>query len=72
MSKKSSTAPGAEGTNPDEQEQAVTVRARVLVSCAYGNCNDVIDIDQALAETLAGQLDTNPAAVEYAESLVKE
>lgn len=49
-----------------------TVRARVLVASAYGDCNDVIEIDAELAETLAGVVDTDPAAVAYAESITKE
>lgn len=45
------------------------VKARVLVDGAFGKCNDVIDIDAALATTLAGTVDTSPAAVAYAELL---
>ncbi len=48
-----------------------TVKARVLIDCLHGKCNDVVELDAALAASLAGQVDTDPAAVEYAESLVK-
>ncbi len=45
------------------------VKARVLVACAYGNPDDVIEIEAELAETLKGVIDTDPEAVKYAESL---
>ncbi|MBD8531566.1 MULTISPECIES: hypothetical protein [unclassified Massilia] len=45
------------------------VKVRVLVDGAHGNCNDVIEIDPAEAKSLAGKVDADPAAVEYAESL---
>ncbi len=48
------------------------IKARVLVDCDLGKCNEVVLISAALAETLAGVVDTDPAAVEYAESLAKE
>lgn len=53
------TAPKAEGL----------IKARVLVACDYGNPGDVIEIEAELAETLKSVVDTDPAAVEYAESL---
>lgn len=46
------------------------IKARVLVAGAHGNCNDVIEIDAEHAATLVGTIDTDPAAVAYAESLV--
>jgi len=46
-----------------------TVKVRVLLDCAHGKCNDVVELDAALAASLVGQVDTDPAAVEYAESL---
>ena len=55
----------------DAPDAPQTVRARVLVNCAYGNCDDVIEIDADLAATLAGTVDTDPAAVAYAETLTK-
>lgn len=48
------------------------VKARVLVDCEHGACNDVIEIDAALAKSLDGVVDTDPAAVAYAESLASE
>jgi hypothetical protein len=47
-----------------------TVKARVLVECEHGKPNDVVEIDAALAEGLVGVVDTDPVAVEYAESLI--
>ncbi|USX25788.1 hypothetical protein NHH73_24945 [Oxalobacteraceae bacterium OTU3CINTB1] len=49
-----------------------TVKARVLVAGPHGECNDVVELDAELAATLAGTIDTDPAAVAYAESLTKE
>lgn len=48
------------------------VKARVLVDCDLGKCNDVVTISGALAEAMADLIDTDPAAVEYAESTAKE
>jgi hypothetical protein len=45
------------------------VKARVLVQCLYGKPDDVIQIDSALVESLAGVIDASPDAVAYAESL---
>lgn len=56
----------------NKEPEASTVKARVLVAGPHGECNDVIEIDAALAATLAGTIDTDPAAVAYAESLTKE
>ena len=58
-------------TNTPEQTAGSIVKARVLVSCAYGEPNDVVDLDDELAATLGDVLDTNPAAVAYAESIQK-
>ncbi len=46
-----------------------TVKARVLVDCALGNANDVVDIAATQAKAAAGLVDTDPAAVAYAQSL---
>ncbi len=59
---------------PDDDGQALavaprTVRARVLVQCALGAPNDVVEVDANLAETMGNVIDTDPAAVAYAESL---
>lgn len=48
------------------------VKARVLAASAYGQPNDVIEIDAVLAETIPDVVDTSPAAVAYAESLAFE
>ena len=49
--------------------EVTLIKARVLVAGAYGNCNDVIEIDAELASTLVGTVDADPVAVAYAESL---
>lgn len=48
---------------------AKKVKARVLVDCDLGKCNDVVELDAAEAKAQAGVVDTDPAAVKYAESL---
>lgn len=48
-----------------------TIKARVLVTCAYGKPNDVIEVDADLAETLGVAIDTDAEAVAYAESLAQ-
>jgi len=45
-----------------------TVRARVLVQCALGVPNDIVEVAADQVETLAEMIDTDPAAVAYAES----
>ncbi|PIG31067.1 hypothetical protein CLU93_5419 [Janthinobacterium sp. 35] len=52
--------------------EVTLVKARVLVAGPHGECNDVIELDADLATTLVGTVDTDPAAVAYAESLIKE
>lgn len=47
------------------------VKARILRDCVYGKCDEVVMLDAALAESLAGVVDADPAAVAYAESLTK-
>ena len=49
-------------------------KARVLLDCAYGNVNDVIEIlpDDLLVAEASGYVDTHPDAVAYAESLKAE
>lgn len=49
--------------------EAKKVKVRVLVACDYGQPNDVVEIDAAEAKGLEGVVDTDPAAVAYAESL---
>lgn len=50
--------------------EVTLIKARVLVAGPHGECNDVIELDATLAATLVGTIDTDPAAVAYAESLV--
>jgi hypothetical protein len=46
------------------------VKARVLVDCSHGKVNDVVTFRSATEAQAAGpEVDTDPAAVEYAESL---
>jgi hypothetical protein len=49
--------------------EAKKLKARVLVDGAYGKCDDVVEIDEKEVKALAGVVDTDPAAVAYAESL---
>ena len=46
-------------------------KARVLVSCGWGHINAVVTVsaEEAAAGKEAGELDPDPAAVAYAESL---
>ena len=48
-----------------------TVKARVLTNCAYGRCNEVVELTEAEAAqgTAVGFIDCHPDAVAYAESL---
>ncbi|CUI04684.1 hypothetical protein BN2497_4145 [Janthinobacterium sp. CG23_2] len=47
------------------------VKVRVLVACALGLCDDVIEVDADDLPGLVGVVDADPAAVEYAESIKK-
>jgi hypothetical protein len=54
-----------------KKQTADKTKARVLLDCAYGKVDQVIEIeaaDLAIAQA-SGQVDTDPAAVAYAESL---
>lgn len=53
------------------KEAAGEVKARVLVDCVYGKCDDVVTLDAELVASLHNVLDADPAAVAYAESLAK-
>jgi len=60
---------------PDASEpeaQPELVKARVLAASAYGQPNEVIEIDAALAKAIPDVVDTSPEAVAYAESLAFE
>ena len=52
-------------------ERKRKVRARVLLDCAAGQANDVVELPAAEATALerAGQIDTDAAAVAYALTL---
>lgn len=52
-----------------DQKPESKIKVRVLRECAHGAPGDVAEIDAALVESLAGVVDADPAAVEYAESL---
>lgn len=52
-----------------DQKPEGKVKVRVLRDCVYGAPDAVVEIDAALIESLAGVVDGDPAAVEYAESL---
>jgi hypothetical protein len=51
--------------------EAQKVKARVLVDCELGKCNDVVEIDAKQVKALAGTIDADPDAVAYAESLAQ-
>lgn len=58
-------------TKKPAEKPAEKTKARVLLDCAYGKVDQVIEIeaaDLAVAQA-SGQVDTDPAAVAYAESL---
>jgi hypothetical protein len=52
-------------------EATATVKARVLVACAFGAPDDVVELPVAEAQAgqSAGELDTDEAAVAYATLL---
>lgn len=49
-------------------DKAEKVKARVLVDCAYGKVDDVVEVTEAEAKA-SSDLDAHPDAVAYAESL---
>ena len=53
------------------KKQTGATKVRVLVAGAFGQPDDVVELEgEALAQALAsGQVDADPAAVAYAESL---
>lgn len=54
---------------PETALKSGVVKARVIAACALGKINDVVEIDEAQVAALAGDVDTHPDAVAYAESL---
>jgi hypothetical protein len=57
--------------DPAVSAPVVPVKVRVLAHCGYGKPDDVIQLDPALVKTLDGVVDSSPAAVAYAQSLVQ-
>ena len=47
------------------------VKARVLVDCALGKCNDVVEVTAVQVKAHSAEIDATPAAVAYAEGLAK-
>jgi hypothetical protein len=47
------------------------IKVRVLRDGSYGKCNEVVLMDAELAASLAGEVDAEPEAVAYAESLAQ-
>ncbi len=45
------------------------IKVRILVDCDLGKCNEVVEVDADQVSSLAGLVDSDPAAVEYAESV---
>ena len=47
------------------------VKVRILIDCAAGRCNTVVEVDAEAARDLVanGEADDTPAAVAYVESL---
>ncbi len=59
----------AEAVTATTASKTRTVKARVLVDGAYGKVNDVVTVTPAVAKA-SSELDADPDAVAYAESLV--
>jgi len=55
-----------------DQKIGGKVKVRILRDCVYGTCDEVVEIEAELVESLAGVVDADPAAVAYAESLAKQ
>lgn len=73
MSTPDSPNPSDPTAAPPAAPAAKSVKVRVLVDCLYGRCDDVVTLaaDVAKAAAEAGQVDTDKAAVAYAQSLKK-
>lgn len=66
--------PQPESNAPDAEVVKVDmVLARVLISCRLGTVNDLVEVPANNVEGLRqlGYIDDSPAAVEYAQSLLK-
>jgi len=49
--------------------EAKKTKVRVLAQCEHGVPNDVVELTAAELKAAAGNVDPDPAAVAYAESL---
>jgi len=54
---------------PTSESAPTNKKARVLVFCALGQPNDVVELSDGDLVAYASQVDPNPDAVAYAESL---
>ncbi len=70
------TPPAADSNQQAQPKVAEekTVKVRVLAKCEFGEANDVISIAASKVKQAqdAGLVDSNKAAVEYAEGLKKQ
>lgn len=55
-----------------KDKDSAPIKARVLVDGVYGKCNDVVTVPADEATAAGGQLDSDPASVEYAEGLARK
>ena len=64
-------AADSNAANKPAVKEKASIKARVLVDCEHGKPNDVVAVTaaEAKAGAGAGQLDSDKAAVAYAESL---
>lgn len=49
--------------------EAKKIKVRVLAACEHGAPNDVVELTSAEVKAAADNVDPDPAAVTYAESL---
>lgn len=61
----------AENPTENPTDSQAIVKARVLVNGIYGDVNDIVEVPEVIAEHTP-DLDADPAAVAYAESLQNE
>jgi hypothetical protein len=71
MSKNPKSEPETTVVDQPAIEKARKVKARVLVDCDLGKCNEVIEVEEKALKSHAGTVDPSPEAVAYAESLNK-
>lgn len=72
MSKTESKAANKEATEEPkgDAKQGKTVKARVLLDCAYGKCNTVVELPDYVAKKAEkdGQVDTSVDAIAAAQA----